>query len=104
MDLKVTNGNIQNQKAAAPKKLSPDEIAQKIAGKFGKTAEIKKPAPKITPDTTTEINSQETIAHSDIDKNDPSSELTREKLRGLLTGGGVMFNDKERKALAEILK
>ena len=103
MSLKVTPTNVPSNKSE-PKKLSSEEIAQKIRGKFGKEAQIKKAAPKPSPAATAEIRSQETIAHGDVGLNDPKAEETREKLKGMLTGGGFQFNDKERKALAEILK
>lgn len=105
MSLKVTAAKAQNIQSKAPKKLTQEEIAQKIASKFGPKSEIKKAAPaNVSKGDSVEINSKETMAHGDIGKNDPNSELTREKLRGLLKGGGFQFNDKERNALAQILK
>ena len=104
MTMKVTSGNSQNQVSKAPEKLSSDDIAAKVAAKFGKEAQVKKAAPKPDPDTKVELNTQEAVAHSDIGNNDPNSELTKEKLRGLLKAGGFDFNDKERKALSQILK
>ena len=106
MTLKVTPGQGLNHAPKSSKKLSADEIAAKVASKFGKEAVIKKkdpPKPSAEVDTA-DIHSKETVAHGDIGKNDPNSELTREKLKGILKGGGFNFNDKERKALAQILK
>lgn len=100
MTIKV-NSNVSTPKQ---QKLSPDEIKQKIARKFGKEAEIKKAEPKAKTVDQVEINSKDTVAHGDIGKNDPASEITKEKLRGILQAGAFNFNDKERSALGQILK
>jgi len=39
----------------------------------------------------------------DIKENNPDSDLTQAKLKGLIKTGGFNFSDKERSALAEIL-
>lgn len=101
--MRVTSGN-SNPVATAPKKLSAEEIQAKIAAKFGREAEIKKAPPKPKTQDNANISKQETVAHGDIGNNDPNSDVTREKLKGLLKSGGFKFNDKERKALAQILK
>lgn len=97
MTIKV-NSNVPSQ---VERKLSPEEIKQKITQKFGNEAKPKKAVPVADK---VEINSKETVAHSDIGKNDPNSEITREKLKTILKVGGFDFNDKERSALAQILK
>lgn len=104
MDIKASGNAAIVKNKALTKKLSPEDIAQRVAGKFGNKASIKKAAPAPAVDTKVELNSKETITHSDVGSNNPASELTKEKLRGLLKGGGFDFNGKERKALAEILK
>ena len=91
---------------AQPEKLSNDDIAAKIRAKFGKTAEIKKVIPKV--EDKVELNSKGVVSSDeeefgDIGKNDPKSEVTQERLKGLLKGNGFNFSDKERKALGEIL-
>lgn len=102
--MKVNAGSAQsiNNK---PKKMSKEDIEARVRAKFGKVAEKKAPEPK--PDTT-EIHSKG-VSHSDeesfgdIKQNDPGSDITQEKLRGILKNGGFNFNDKERKALGQIL-
>lgn len=103
MTLKVTPAQTMLASKAS-KKLSSDEIAQKVAKKFGADAKIKKVEAEPSPDVRAEISSQETIPHSDIGVNDPNNELTHAKLKGLLKTGGFDFNEKERKALSQILK
>jgi len=39
----------------------------------------------------------------DVGLNNPNDPVTREKLKGLLGSGGIMFGDKEREVLAKIL-
>ena len=100
--MKVTSGN--SNRLEAPKKLSAEDIAAKVARKFGKEAEVKKASPTPKQEDSAEISKKETLAHGDIGENNPNSDVTREKLKGLLKSGGFDFNDKERKALAQILK
>ena len=88
-----------------PQKLSNDEIANKIKAKFGKVAEIKK-APEIK--DSVELNSKGVVSSDeenfgDVKENNPASEVTQEKLKSILKSGGFNFNDKERKALGQIL-
>lgn len=85
-----------------------DKIKAKLAEKFGdKFKPVKKG------DSTVVISKEahekaekakaEKAIEGDIKSNDPNSEETKEKLRGLLMSGTFAFNDKERDALNEIL-
>lgn len=88
-----------------PQRLSKEELQARVAAKFGKSAEVKKLEPK--PDTvelnTKGVKNSGEEDFGDIGKNDPSSEVTREKLKSILKNGGFDFNDRERKALGQIL-
>jgi len=44
------------------------------------------------------------VLASDVDKNDPNSPETTEKLKSILSTGAFAFNDKEREALSKILE
>lgn len=97
---KITNG---------AKKLSPDEIKAKIKSKFGKDLnekpKMKEEVPTDTADIKTKgVSSSKEANFGDVGKNDPNSDLTQNKLKDLLKTGGFQFNERERKALSQILK
>lgn len=48
-------------------------------------------------------NTDDYTIQSDIANNDPNSDVTREKLKGILSAGGFSFNPKERDVLSKIL-
>lgn len=102
--MKVNAQPQQNAQSMRPKKKTKADIEAMVKAKFGKVAEKKAPPPK----PQVEINSKgvknsDEEDFGDIKKNDPTSEITQEKLRGILKSGGFQFNDKERKALGQIL-
>ncbi|MEX0798386.1 MAG: hypothetical protein WD025_03030 [Bacteriovoracaceae bacterium] len=95
----------QSQKNAAASGPSKEEARAKIEEKFGVKLGEKK---EKEPDVVVSINKKgekkvEEGSFGDIKNNDPASEVTQEKLKGLLASGGFHFNDKERAALSQIL-
>jgi hypothetical protein len=104
--MKVENANSSKLVKNEQKKSSSDEIRAKLAKKFGQ---------KVLPKKKTEVKDKAEI-HSkgvknsseedfgDIKSNDPSSQVTHNKLKEILKTGAFDFNDKERKALSQILK
>ena len=50
------------------------------------------------------VNAQGEPIKSDVSKNDPKDPVTQEKLRAILKSGAFSFNQKEKGALADILK
>lgn len=104
--MKVNNTTSKDNSQVKSKSLSKDEIRAKIQDKFG---DVKKPAKKIVKDKveiskSVGVKSQGEIGFGDLGVNDPNSEDTQEKLRGILKAGAFNFSDKERAALGEILK
>jgi len=101
------NASKQQQLQSKPKKMSKADIEQMVKAKFGKVAQKKAPPPI---EEKVELSSKKGVSNSDeenfgdIHKNSPDSEVTQEKLKSILKGGGFNFNDRERKALSEILK
>ncbi|MCO4753131.1 MAG: hypothetical protein KC478_01550 [Bacteriovoracaceae bacterium] len=104
--MKVNSAQHDNTtKPAAKKKPTPEEIKAKVQAKFG--IEIGKPKKK-EPDTVVSIDKkgEKTVSKEgfgDVKNNDPNAEVTQEKLRAILKTGAFAFNDKERKALNQIL-
>lgn len=99
----------QGQAPAAPanKKLTKEQIKAKLSEKFGEKIRTQGPKKQKTEDSV-EVKGKPTVDHTglktDIATNDPSSAETQEKLRSILKSGGFDFNQKERKALADILE
>ncbi len=100
------------QSQAPDKKLDPKAMVnEKLKAKFGKSFEPKsKESSQNKNDTEVVISEQAKQKHvvskeefGDVKKNAPDSEVTQEKLKGLLQNGAFSFNDKERQALQEIL-
>lgn len=106
--MKVSAGSAQINSQAKPKKLSPEELRERVSAKFGEKAQLVKPQPKPPVDTaevkTKGVKNSTEEDFGDIAKNDPKSEVTQEKLKTILKNGGFNFNDRERQALSEILK
>lgn len=104
--MKVNNTTSKDISEVKSKTKAQDELRAKIEAKFG---EIKKPGPKKIEDKV-EISKKEAVkvqgeeGFGDLASNDPQSEETQEKLRGILQAGAFNFSDKERAALGEILK
>ncbi|MBC74486.1 MAG: hypothetical protein CME64_00565 [Halobacteriovoraceae bacterium] len=104
--MKVNSSNLQAQETQkAKKRPSKEEIKARVQAKFG--VEIGKPKKK-EPDTVVSIDKKgekkvSKEGFGDVKSNNPESAATQEKLRALLRTGGFAFNDKERKALNEIL-
>lgn len=88
-------------------KLSQSEVNERIKAKFGNKILHKKARPKIVDKA--DIQTKGGISNSteddfgDIKANDPSSQLTHDKLKGILKSGAFNFNDRERSTLAKIL-
>jgi len=91
----------------SPKKLSQEEIKAKIKAKFGKDLNDRPKPSKI--DDKVELHSKGGVKSTsdedfgDIGKNDPAHTMTQDKLKDILKTGAFSFNEKERKALSEIL-
>jgi hypothetical protein len=106
--MKVSPNNVHNKTL---KNSSKEDIQSKIKEKFGKDFSDKKAVKTDGPAATVELsakskgvtNSTEE-AFGDIQKNDPNSPETQEKLKGLLRSGGFDFSEKERQVLSQILK
>lgn len=93
------------QISKSKKELSNDEILAKVKEKFGNKASPKKapPTEKVEVSKNAQQKAQVEEGNGDIGKNDPKSEVTREKLRAILKTGGFSFSDSERTALNKIL-
>lgn len=94
--------------AQQAKKANKEDIQAKLREKFGKDFGDKKAEKKKEADTVVSIDTKGNKEISeegfgDIKNNDPSSDVTQEKLRGILRVGGFDFNAKERAALGQIL-
>ena len=102
--MKVSNSpNLSVKPRNSASKLSKSDIQARIKARFGDKAMIKKKVEKPKVSDSVEITSKESAVIGDVAHNDPNSEITREKLRGILKSGGFDFNPKERSALADIL-
>ena len=102
--MKVNSATSQ-QKEVQTKKLSKEDIQQKLEAKFGKKIGIEKPkAPKDKVEVSdsakaksdTKVIDKEEVVIGDIGKNDPTDGITQEKLKGILRTGAFGFSDKER--------
>ena len=96
------NENSESKRVQLKKAVTDEQIREKIAARF-KDAKVdisKKARNHPGKDTSKMLDSTRT---GDIANNDPMSEITQDKLRSLLEGGGFHFNEKERAALEEIL-
>lgn len=97
MNVKKSQNSVIKMEQSAEKTKKAD-IQARIQARFGDKAKIKAAPPK--PDTAevgNSLNGEKKSAES-------ASEVTRERLRGMLKMGGFKFSDKERKALGQILK
>ena len=110
---KAKNSNVNTSEQKKSTKLSKEEILAKVKGKFGKSAAPKKAAPKPKQDSSDISATAKKKAESsessekivgDIQKNDPKSAVTQEKLKNILKTGSFSFSDRERQALSKILK
>lgn len=100
------------QQEILPKKsksqIEKEDTRKKLAEKFGKKFETK--SEKKEAASVELSNSAKQQAHidpdgfGDIKDNDPTKESTQNKLKHLLKSGAMIFSDKERAALGEILK
>ncbi|MFT6632167.1 MAG: hypothetical protein ACJAS4_002129 [Bacteriovoracaceae bacterium] len=90
----------------APRKMSPDEIKARIKSKFGKDLSKKKPIKAVEDKVEVSKQAKKTgeTPIGDIGSNDPKSDMTQSKIKGLLRNGGFEFSEGERKALSSILK
>lgn len=102
---------VQNDRPAKDdeKEAVKARIREKFGVELGKKIEAKKPdETKEGGDVVVSVDSKgkkkvEGEVFGDIKKNDPGSDVTQEKLKGLLRSGGFHFNNKERAALDAIL-
>ncbi|MAZ46968.1 MAG: hypothetical protein CME65_00305 [Halobacteriovoraceae bacterium] len=99
--MKINNLSPQNSQS---KKLSPEQVREKLQEKFGNKVKAK-PEKKPVEDKV-ELREQSFDVHqtATVGKNDPNSDITQDKLRDILKTGAFDFNPSERKALAQILK
>lgn len=98
------NLNLEKEKIKAEKA----ELKHKLAEKFGDRFKPVKKGDSTVVLSKEAIEKSKTAAKNDmndgvIKSNDPNSEETKEKLRGLLATGSFQFNEKEKDALEEIL-
>lgn len=123
--MKIDNAALITDKQVGkpPKKHLSDEVRAKLESKFGKEIALKKAAKKARE---TEISDRAKARKEkkdarlakakmaegseyvkevagDIGVNNPKSEMTQVKLKGLLNSGGFNFTDKERATLGKIL-
>lgn len=88
---------------------SKSSIEEKLKAKFGnkfdkaETINDKNKVEKEKVEISKRALSKSKENVGDISDNSPSSDLTQEKLKGLIRSGGFNFNDKEREALSNIL-
>lgn len=107
--MKVNSASTPIQSGPAePKRPGKEAIQAKLREKFGKNFGEKKAEKKSEPDTVVSIDKKgkkevSKEGFGDIKANNPTSEVTQEKLKGLLRTGAFQFNDKERAALDAIL-
>lgn len=82
-----------------------DKLRSKFGDKFNRAQELNEAKKKDV--DSVEISGKtkdlKGAVTGDIKDNNPDSELTQAKLKGLIKTGGFNFSDKERSALAEIL-
>jgi hypothetical protein len=88
--------------ALPPQKLSESEVRAKIeqnrATENATTSQIKKRL------DVRKLESEETSVIGDVGKNDPTDSMTQQKLKSMLQANAFNFSQKEREALADILK
>lgn len=99
---KQQSQNVNNSLKPAPKKLTQEQIQAKIKTRFGDKAVPKKPEVKSNPKQMIE-NGKKMEKGEAESKADLAASRT-DKLRAALKTGSFAFNEKERKALGEILK
>lgn len=95
-----------NQAQKTKKNISREDILAKVKSKFGDKAAPKKTAPKEKVEVSKNAKQKEQVESKefgDIGKNDPNSDMTKEKLRGILKTGAFNFSDAERSTLNDIL-
>lgn len=100
------NGAV-GQQIATQKDKAKLELQKKLQAKFGDKV-IPKKKPKVD-EAEISDKAKKKVAigadeFGDIKSNNPTSEETREKLKGLLKTGAFNFSEKERAALKDILK
>jgi hypothetical protein len=79
-------------------------LQQKLAAKFGdRFKAVKKKDDTVVISKEAALRAEEAKDSSSIKSDDPNSEKTKDKLKGLMRTGDFKFNDKEREALEEIL-
>lgn len=85
------------------KAIEQEKVKARLQAKFGKDFKKKEVKEDVELNSKGVKNSNEKD-FGDIASNDPNSSATQEKLKHILKRGGFEFNQKERKALASILK
>ena len=96
--------NNHGPKPGQPKKLSAEEVRNKLREKFGDKVKDKPTKPKIEDKVDVREQSLDVHQTATVGKNDPNSDITQDKLRDILKTGAFDFKPAERKALAQILK
>lgn len=102
----VSSQKSQSKKTKSKNELKKEEILKKVRAKFGDKAKPKKAAPKEKVEVSNKGKQKSQVGDDDfgdIGKNNPQSEVTKEKLRAILKTGAFAFNDAERGALNDIL-
>lgn len=105
--MKVNSASTSSQASSRPSK---EAIQAKLREKFGKDFGKKPEKSEKKEDSAAVVsidkNGKKKVSKEgfgDVKNNDPTSEVTQEKLKGLLRSGGFNFNSKERAALDAIL-
>jgi len=79
-------------------------LQQKLAAKFGdKFQAVKNKDDTVVISKEAALKAEEAKDSASIKSDDPNSEETKAKLKGLMRTGDFNFNDKEQEALEEIL-
>lgn len=95
----------KDKKISSPKDRRK-ELEKKLAAKFGDDFKLSKKNKSKSVVVSIDRKGEAKVSEDgfgDIKNNDPSSDVTREKLKSILKTGAFEFDPKERQALGEIL-
>lgn len=82
-----------------------NKLKAKFGNKFSKAEKLNKlkELEKVEVSKKSKKLANSESSFGDVKDNNPQSDLTQAKLKGLIRSGGFQFNDKEREALSKIL-
>ena len=84
-------------------KKEPGQVSQYMNGGILQGTKNKNLAQTGISQSSSSPNTEDYVLPSDISSNDPNDSLTREKLKGALSGNSFNFSEKEREVLSKIL-